>query len=91
MASLGRTLNRDKIFLRNARQERFDFRGYSFGPHCFRQTGRWFIGASPSKKSVQRLKSLPRESGGEGERDPGAGQQENMRELRDTLNRLRRG
>src|SRR5271166_58544 len=56
MTRLGLSLNRTKTCLRNARQERFDFLGYSFGPHCFRQTGRWFIGASPSKKSVQRLK-----------------------------------
>jgi RNA-directed DNA polymerase len=36
MARLGLTLNRDKTCLRDARQERFDFLGYSFGPHCFR-------------------------------------------------------
>jgi RNA-directed DNA polymerase len=56
MARLGLSLNRTKTCLRDARQERFDFLGYSFGPHCFRQTGRWYTGASPSKKSVQRLK-----------------------------------
>ena len=56
MTRLGLSLNRTKTCVRDARQERFDFLGYSFGPHCFRQTGRWFIGASPSKKSVQRLK-----------------------------------
>jgi RNA-directed DNA polymerase len=56
MTRLGLSLNRTKTCLRNARRERFDFLGYSFGPHCFRQTGRRFIGASPSKKSVQRLK-----------------------------------
>ena len=56
MTRLGLTLNRTKTCLRDARQERFDFLGYSFGPHCFRQTGRWYTGASPSKKSVQRLK-----------------------------------
>lgn len=56
MTRLGLSLNRSKTCLRDARQERFDFLGYSFGPHCFRQTGRGFMGASPSKKSVQRLK-----------------------------------
>jgi RNA-directed DNA polymerase len=56
MTRLGLTLNRTKTRLCDARQERFDFLGYSFGPHCFRQTGRRYIGASPSKKSVQRLK-----------------------------------
>jgi RNA-directed DNA polymerase len=56
MARLGLTLNRTKTRLCDARQERFDFLGYSFGPHCHRQKGRWFTGASPSNKSVQRLK-----------------------------------
>jgi len=84
MARLGLTLNRTKTCLRDARQERFDFLGYSFGPHCFRQTGRWFTGASPSKKSVQRLKDrvstilVPGNMGAWGE-------------VRDTLNRLMRG
>ena len=31
-------------------------RGYSFGLHRFRQDGRRYLGASPSAKSVQRLK-----------------------------------
>ena len=56
MTRLGLTLNRTKTRLCDARREQFDFLGYSFGPHCFRQTGRWFTGASPSRKSVQRLK-----------------------------------
>jgi RNA-directed DNA polymerase len=56
MARLGLTLNRTKTRLCDARAERFDFLGYSFGSHCFRQTGRSYMGASPSKKSVQRLK-----------------------------------
>ena len=56
MTRLGLTLNRTKTRLCDARSERFDFLGYSFGPHCHRQQGRWFIGASPSNKSVQRLK-----------------------------------
>jgi RNA-directed DNA polymerase len=57
MARLGLTLNRTKTRLCDARRDRFDFLGYSFGAHRFRQTGRRFIGASPSAKSVQRLKS----------------------------------
>jgi RNA-directed DNA polymerase len=56
MTRLGLTLNRTKTRLCDARRERFDFLGYSFGPHIFRQTGRRYIGASPSKRSVQRLK-----------------------------------
>jgi RNA-directed DNA polymerase len=56
MTRLGLTLNRTKTRLCDARSDRFDFLGYSFGPHVFRQTGRRFIGASPSEKSVRRLK-----------------------------------
>ena len=56
MTRLGLTLNRTKTRLCDARSDRFDFLGYSFGPHCHRQQGRWFTGASPSNKSVQRLK-----------------------------------
>ena len=33
MTRLGLTLNEVKTLLRNAQQERFDFLGYSFGPH----------------------------------------------------------
>jgi RNA-directed DNA polymerase len=56
MTKLGLTLNETKTCLRNARRERFDFLGYSFGPHHFRKDGHWYLGASPSKKSVQRVK-----------------------------------
>jgi len=56
MTKLGLTLNEAKTSLRNARQERFDFLGYSFGPHRFKVNGKWYLSASPSKKSIQRLK-----------------------------------
>lgn len=56
MTRLGLSLNRTKTRLCDARSDRFDFLGYSFGPHCHTREGRWFTGASPSKKSVQRLK-----------------------------------
>ncbi|HEY4174189.1 MAG TPA: group II intron reverse transcriptase/maturase [Rhodopila sp.] len=84
MTRLGLTLNRTKTRLCDARSDRFDFLGYSFGPHCFRQTGRRYIGASPSKKSVQRLKDkvgamlVP---GNKGRWD----------DVRDALNRMLRG
>ena len=57
MTRLGLTINETKTALRNARQERFDFLGYSFGPHHYRKDGHWYLGASPSRKSVQRLKT----------------------------------
>ncbi len=30
---------------------------HPFGPHHYRKDGHWYLGASPSKKSVQRLKT----------------------------------
>ena len=56
MTRLGLTLNEAKTSIRDARQERFDFLGYTFGPHRYRKDGHWYLGASPSRKSVQRLK-----------------------------------
>jgi RNA-directed DNA polymerase len=56
MTRLGLTLNRTKTRLCDARTDRFDFLGYSFGLHRIRQDGRRYIGASPSNQSVQRLK-----------------------------------
>ena len=56
MTRLGLTLNEEKTTVREARTETFDFLGYSFGPHRYRKDGHWYIGASPSKKSVARLK-----------------------------------
>jgi RNA-directed DNA polymerase len=56
MARLGLALNAAKTSIKDARHEQFDFLGYSFGPHYFRKHGKGYLGASPSKKSVQRLK-----------------------------------
>ncbi len=56
MTKLGLALNEAKTSVRNARQERFDFLGYTFGPHHYRKDGHWYLGASPSRKSIQRLK-----------------------------------
>jgi RNA-directed DNA polymerase len=50
------TLNEKKTSIRNPRRERFDFLGYTFGPHYSMRTGREYIGYSPSKKSVARIK-----------------------------------
>jgi RNA-directed DNA polymerase len=84
MSKLGLALNETKTVVRNARHERFDFLGYSFGPHHYRKDGHWYLGASPSKKSVQRLKAkvsnilVPGNTAG-------------WLEVRDQLNRLVRG
>src|SRR6188472_1382732 len=39
MTKLGLTISEAKTSLRNARQERFDFLGYSFGVHRFEANG----------------------------------------------------
>jgi RNA-directed DNA polymerase len=57
MTKLGLALNETKTQLRDARCERFDFLGYSFGPHYHKQKRYWYRGASPSKKSISRLKA----------------------------------
>jgi RNA-directed DNA polymerase len=80
MTRLGLTLNEAKTSLRNARQERFDFLGYSFGPHRYKANGLWYLSASPSKKSVQRLKTKVGNLLKPGNNDP-------WPEVRDTLNR----
>jgi RNA-directed DNA polymerase len=53
---LGLTLNEAKTSIKQARKECFNFLGYTFGPHCYKKDGRWYTGASPSKKSVARIK-----------------------------------
>src|SRR4051794_3531853 len=57
IAKLGLTLNEAKTSVKDARRESFDFLGYTFGPHRYRKDGHWYLGASPSKKSVQRVKA----------------------------------
>jgi RNA-directed DNA polymerase len=56
MPRLGLTLNEAKTKLRQARRESFDFLGYTFGPHRYWKDGHRYLGASPSKKSVARLR-----------------------------------
>ena len=57
MAKLGLTLNEAKTSVKDARTESFDFLGYTFGPQRYRKDGHWYLGASPSKRSVQRIKA----------------------------------
>jgi RNA-directed DNA polymerase len=79
MTRLGLTLNEAKTSLKDARRERFDFLGYSFGPHRYKANGVWYLSASPSKKSMQRLKRNVANLLMPGNNDP-------WFELRDTLN-----
>src|SRR6266702_1566004 len=56
MTRIGLTLNEAKTSVKQARREQFDFLGYSFGPHRMRTNGHEYLGASPSKKSVSKLR-----------------------------------
>ena len=84
MTRLGLTVNEAKTAVRDAQRERFDFLGYSFGPHHYRKDGHWYLGASPSRKSVQRLKGRVGEIMVSSHTAP-------WEEVRDRLNRLLRG
>jgi RNA-directed DNA polymerase len=53
---LGLTLNEAKTSLKDARTEGFDFLGYTLGPRFDPRDGKTYLGASPSRKSVQRIK-----------------------------------
>jgi len=81
---LGLTLNEKKTSIRNARQERFDFLGYSFGPHYSRRTGREHMGCSPSKKSMNRIREKVSEYLSPANTKP-------WEEVRDRLNQKLRG
>jgi len=84
MTCLGLTLNETKTKLKEARRESFDFLGYTFGLLCYWRNGRKYMGASPSKKSVARLREkvnavlIPGNKG-------------TWPEVRDRLNRILRG
>ena len=58
---LGLTLNEAKTRLKDARRERSEFLGYSFGLHWHQRDGKPYLGASPSPKSVARLKQNVRD------------------------------
>jgi RNA-directed DNA polymerase len=57
MTKLGLTLNEAKTSVKDARRDCFDFLGYTLGPRHLPNGGRWYLGASPSKKSVRRIKT----------------------------------
>jgi RNA-directed DNA polymerase len=84
MTRLGLSLNEAKTTVREARTERFDFLGYTFGPHRYRKDGHWYLGASPSKKSVIRLKHKVADLLHPGNQDP-------WPMVCDRLNRMLRG
>jgi RNA-directed DNA polymerase len=81
---MGVTLNEAKTSIKQARQESFTFLGYTFGPQRYKKDGHWYLGASPSKKAVARIKEkvgqllVPSNTGTWGE-------------ARDRLNQILRG
>jgi RNA-directed DNA polymerase len=84
MDHLGLSLNETKTCLKNAREDDFDFLGYTFGLERYRKDGHTYLAAKPSKKSVQRLKQRVRAV-------LKPGNQGAWPEVRDQLNRILRG
>ena len=56
MGRLGLQLNENKTVIRDGQKGTFNFLGYTFGSMTFKKDGSWYLGASPSKTSVSRLK-----------------------------------
>lgn len=83
MKRLHLEVNEAKTCVRNARKERFDFLGYSFGLHHVKRSGKPYQGASASDKAVQRLKDKISDSLG-----PQSG---TWQDVRDKLNRQLKG
>jgi len=84
MEKIGLTMNETKTCLRDARQESFNFLGYTFGPTYSPRTGHRYLAVQPSKKSVQRLKDRVRETLAQGVVAP-------WPEVADNLNRVLKG
>jgi RNA-directed DNA polymerase len=84
MGRIGLKLNEVKTRLCQARNETFDFLGYTFGPRTWWKTRRRYTAAEPSRKALGRLK----------ERVRGLLRPQNLTpwdEVVTTLNRLLRG
>lgn len=84
MALMGLELSEKKTRICNARQDCFDFLGYTFGPAHFRKDGSRYLAALPSRRAVQRLKEKVRAVLRAGIVSP-------WEEVRDPLNRVLRG
>jgi RNA-directed DNA polymerase len=84
MTHMGLTLSETKTRLCDARRERFDFLGYTFGLVHFRKDGHTYLGAQPSKTAVVRVKRKVRSVLQAGIVSP-------WPEVRERINRLLRG
>ena len=69
MDRIGLILNEQKTSIRNGRTEEFNFLGYTFGPLYWWKTGKRYLAAYPSKKSLKRFRAsaysllCPKETG----------------------------
>jgi RNA-directed DNA polymerase len=84
MAGLKLTLNQAKTSIKDARRERLEFLGYSFGPQGGRQSSRWYVAAQPSRRSLGELRQSVAELLCRTNTDP-------WHEIVTTLNRKLRG
>jgi RNA-directed DNA polymerase len=84
MRAIGLTLNESKTSIRNARQQRFNFLGYSFGPERYRKDGHWYLAAQPSRKAIEQLQRRLADVLGPGNQNP-------WDEVVGQLNRILRG
>ena len=84
MPRLGLTLNDTKTRVKAAREQSFDFLGYTFGVLYHRKRGHRYLGASPSRKSVARIKRKVSEILASRNKAP-------WPDVRDQLNALLRG
>jgi RNA-directed DNA polymerase len=56
MTRIGLKINEEKTCVRNAYRESFNFLGYTFGKMYSPRTGGAYLGATPSKKAIARLR-----------------------------------
>ena len=84
ISKMGLSLNEAKTRLCDGRQESFRFLGYEFGPEVHHRTGRRYLAAQPSAKSIQRAKEKVKAVLHPGNQDP-------WDEVVKQLNRILRG
>jgi RNA-directed DNA polymerase len=81
---LGLKLNEQKTCIRNAWKESFKFLGYDFGPMVSRRTGKKYLGATVSKKAMEKVRE-------EVSKKLISGRSGTWEEIRNELNRMLRG
>ena len=81
---LGLKLNEQKTCIRDARKESFKFLGYDFGPLMSRRKGKYYLGATVSKKAMEKVREKVSEMLKPGRPEP-------WEEIRDEVNRMLKG